>query len=92
MERPGIEAVPLSHGPVSRAYQLHHLGHRNPVDRLFDCHGDRAGLPAGHLRRIARFSKQLAENTGSPLPHDLPVGGSRALNVSSLIEWDLAPC
>ena len=32
--RPGIKAVPLSHGAACRSYQLHHLEHRDPADRL----------------------------------------------------------
>jgi PIN domain nuclease of toxin-antitoxin system len=32
--RPGIEAVPLSHRAACRSYQLHHLEHRDPADRL----------------------------------------------------------
>jgi PIN domain nuclease of toxin-antitoxin system len=32
--RPGIDAVPLSHHAAARAYRLHHLDHRDPGDRL----------------------------------------------------------
>jgi PIN domain nuclease of toxin-antitoxin system len=32
--RPGVEAVPLTHGAAAGAYQLHHLEHRDPADRL----------------------------------------------------------
>lgn len=32
--RPGIQAVPLSHHAAARSYQLHHLEHRDPADRL----------------------------------------------------------
>ena len=34
LNRPGIEAVPLDHHTAIRAYQLHHLEHRDPGDRL----------------------------------------------------------
>jgi PIN domain nuclease of toxin-antitoxin system len=32
--RPGILAVPLTHGAAARAYSLHHFEHRDPADRL----------------------------------------------------------
>jgi PIN domain nuclease of toxin-antitoxin system len=34
LDRPGIEAVPLDYRTACRAYQLHHLEHRDPADRL----------------------------------------------------------
>jgi PIN domain nuclease of toxin-antitoxin system len=34
VDRPGIEAVPLSHHAALRAYRLHHLRQRDPADRL----------------------------------------------------------
>jgi PIN domain nuclease of toxin-antitoxin system len=34
LQRPGIEAIRLSHSAASRSYQLHHLEHRDPADRL----------------------------------------------------------
>ncbi len=34
LDRPGIDAVPLDHKVASRSYQLHHLEHRDPADRL----------------------------------------------------------
>jgi PIN domain nuclease of toxin-antitoxin system len=33
-ERPGLENAPLSHAAAARSYQLHHLQHRDPADRL----------------------------------------------------------
>jgi PIN domain nuclease of toxin-antitoxin system len=32
--RPGVNAVPLTQHAGARAYRLHHLGHRDPGDRL----------------------------------------------------------
>jgi PIN domain nuclease of toxin-antitoxin system len=34
IERPGIDAVPLTHQAAARAYRLHHLNHPDPGDRL----------------------------------------------------------
>ena len=34
VDRPGIEALPLSHHAAARAYQLHRLEHCDPADRL----------------------------------------------------------
>jgi PIN domain nuclease of toxin-antitoxin system len=34
IDRPGVEAVPLTHSAAARAYQLAHLDHRDPADRL----------------------------------------------------------
>lgn len=34
ISRPGIEPTPLGHRAASRSYQLHHLEHRDPADRL----------------------------------------------------------
>jgi len=49
LDRPGIEAVPLDHRAASRSYQLHHLQHRDPADRLLIATAIRACLPAGYL-------------------------------------------
>lgn len=49
LDRPGLKAAPLSHNAASRAYQLHHLEHRDPADRLLIATGHRACLSAGHL-------------------------------------------
>lgn len=34
LERPGIEGASLEHRAAARSYQLHHLEHRDPADRL----------------------------------------------------------
>jgi PIN domain nuclease of toxin-antitoxin system len=34
LDRPGIEDAPLTHRAAARSYQLNHLEHRDPADRL----------------------------------------------------------
>jgi PIN domain nuclease of toxin-antitoxin system len=73
LARPGIAGVALGHGPASRAYQLHHLEHRDQADRLL------IAKPQSSL--LARWSpmmsascvsaRNMAGNTVSPLPLDL---------------------
>jgi PIN domain nuclease of toxin-antitoxin system len=59
LERPGIEPVPLSHGPASRAYQLHRLEHRDPADRLLIATAIDLACPlVTYDERIARFSRK----------------------------------
>jgi PIN domain nuclease of toxin-antitoxin system len=59
LERPGIEPVPLSHGPASRAYHFHRLEHRDPADRLLIATAiDLASPLVTYDERIARFSRK----------------------------------
>jgi len=59
LERPGIEAVPLSHRAASRSYQLHHLEHRDPADRLLIATAIELACPlVTYDERIARFGKK----------------------------------
>jgi PIN domain nuclease of toxin-antitoxin system len=59
LERPGIEAVPLGHRAASRSYQLHHLEHRDPADRLLIATAIELGCPlVTYDERIARFGKR----------------------------------
>jgi PIN domain nuclease of toxin-antitoxin system len=59
LDRPGIEAVPLGHGPASRAYRLHHLEHRDPADRLLIATAVELACPlVTYDERIARFGKK----------------------------------
>lgn len=56
LTRPGIEAVPLGHRAASRAYQLHHLEHRDPADRLLISTAIELACPlVTYDERIARF-------------------------------------
>jgi PIN domain nuclease of toxin-antitoxin system len=59
LERPGIEAVPLGHRAASRSYQLHHLEHRDPADRLLIATSIELACPlVTYDERIARFGKK----------------------------------
>jgi PIN domain nuclease of toxin-antitoxin system len=59
VQRPGVEAVPLGHGPASRAYQLHHLEDRDPADRLLIATAVELACPlVTYDERIARFSRR----------------------------------
>ena len=57
--RPGIEAVRLSHQAASRSYQLHHLEHRDPADRLLIATAMELACPlVTYDARIARFGRK----------------------------------
>ncbi|MBV8362394.1 MAG: type II toxin-antitoxin system VapC family toxin [Acetobacteraceae bacterium] len=59
VERPGIQAVPLGHGPASRAYQFHRLEHRDPADRLLIATAIDLACPlVTYDERIARFDRK----------------------------------
>jgi PIN domain nuclease of toxin-antitoxin system len=65
LERPGIEAVPLSHRVASRAYQLHHLEHRDPADRLLIATAIDLACPlVTYDERILRFGKRHGRQYG----------------------------
>ena len=56
LERPGIEAVSLGHQAAARSYQLHHVEHRDPADRLLIATAIELGCPlVTYDERIARF-------------------------------------
>jgi PIN domain nuclease of toxin-antitoxin system len=59
LDRPGIEAVPLSYSAACRSYQLHHLEHRDPADRLLIATAIELACPLiTYDERIARFGKK----------------------------------
>jgi PIN domain nuclease of toxin-antitoxin system len=59
LDRPGIEAVPLGHQAASRSYQLHHLEHRDPADRLLIATAIELDCPlVTYDERIVRFGKK----------------------------------
>lgn len=59
VERPGIEAVPLDWRSASRSYQLHHLEHRDPADRLLIATAIELACPlVTYDERIWRFGKR----------------------------------
>jgi PIN domain nuclease of toxin-antitoxin system len=56
LQRPGIEAAPLSHRAAAYAYQLHRLEHRDPADRLLVSTAIELACPlVTYDERIARF-------------------------------------
>ena len=58
LQRPGIEAVRLSHEAASRSYQLHHLAHRDPADRLLIATSIELACPlVTYDARITRFGR-----------------------------------
>ena len=58
-DRPGIEAVPLGHRTACRSYQLHHLAHRDPADRLLIATAIELACPlVTYDERIERFGKK----------------------------------
>ena len=59
LDGPGIEAVPLGHQAASRSYQLHHLEHRDPADRLLIATAIELACPlVTYDERIVRFGKK----------------------------------
>jgi PIN domain nuclease of toxin-antitoxin system len=58
LARPGVKSAPLGHRAASRAYQLHHLEHRDPADRLIIATAIELACPlVSYDDRIARFGK-----------------------------------
>ena len=59
LDRPGVEPLPLSHRAGSRTYQLYHLGHRDPADRLLVATALELACPlVTYDERIARFARK----------------------------------
>jgi len=59
LDCPGIEAVPLGHQAASRSYQLHHLEHRDPADRLLIATAIELACPlVTYDEHIVRFGKK----------------------------------
>jgi PIN domain nuclease of toxin-antitoxin system len=59
VDRAGIAAAPLGLGAASRAYQLHHLEHRDPADRLLIATAIERGCPlVTYDDRITRFGER----------------------------------
>jgi len=58
LQRPGVEPAPLGHRAASRSYQLHHLKHRDPADRLLIATAIELDCPlVTYDARIARFGE-----------------------------------
>jgi PIN domain nuclease of toxin-antitoxin system len=65
VERPGIEAVPLGHRAAARSYQLHHLEHRDPADRLLIATAIELACPlVTYDERIAAFGERHGRQYG----------------------------
>jgi len=73
LDRPGVEAVPLAHRAAARSYQLHHLDHRDPADRLLIATAIELGCPlVSYDDRIRRFGQRHGRKYGfAVLPADL---------------------
>ncbi|HWD59932.1 MAG TPA: type II toxin-antitoxin system VapC family toxin [Stellaceae bacterium] len=57
LDYPGIDAAPLDHGAAARSYQLHHLEHRDPADRLLIATAIEYECPlVTYDQRIIRFA------------------------------------
>jgi PIN domain nuclease of toxin-antitoxin system len=65
IDRPGIAAAPLTHQAASRAYQLPHLEHRDPADRLLIATAIERACPLiTYDARIARFAEAHGSQYG----------------------------
>jgi PIN domain nuclease of toxin-antitoxin system len=65
LQRPGVEAVPLGHRAASRSYQLHHLEHRDPADRLLIASAIELSCPfVTYDNRILAFAKGYGRRYG----------------------------
>lgn len=63
--RPGVETVPLSHRAACRAYDLPHLEHRDPADRLLIGTAIELACPlVTYDDRIAGFSRRHGRRYG----------------------------
>lgn len=58
LDRPGLEVLSLDHRAAALAYNLHHLEHRDPADRLLIASAISLGCPlVTHDDRIRRFAR-----------------------------------
>ena len=65
LNRPGIESVPLAHRAAARSYQLHHLEHRDPADRLLIATAIDLRCPlVTYDERITEFGKKRGRQQG----------------------------
>ena len=65
LDRPGIEAVPLAHRAAARSYQLHHLEHRDPADRLLIATAIDLRCPlVTYDKRIVQFGRKRGRQQG----------------------------
>jgi PIN domain nuclease of toxin-antitoxin system len=65
LDRPAVEALPLSHGAAGRSYQLHHLANRDPADRLLIATAIEVACPlVTYDERIVRFGRRHGRQYG----------------------------
>jgi PIN domain nuclease of toxin-antitoxin system len=65
LDRPAVEALPLSHVAAGRSYQLHHLEHRDPADRLLIASAIERACPlVTYDERILRFAGRHGRQYG----------------------------
>jgi PIN domain nuclease of toxin-antitoxin system len=65
LDRPGIEVVPLGYRAACHAYQLPHLEHRDPADRLLIATAIELACPLVTFdKRIDRFAKRHGRRYG----------------------------
>jgi PIN domain nuclease of toxin-antitoxin system len=65
LERPGISPAPLGHRAAARSYQLHHLAHRDPADRLLIATAIELSCPlVTYDERIADFGRRHGRQCG----------------------------
>jgi PIN domain nuclease of toxin-antitoxin system len=65
LDRPGIEGAPLTHRAAARSYQLHHLEHRDPADRLLIATAIELECPlVTYDERITQFGKRRGRQQG----------------------------
>lgn len=66
--RTGVNSVPLEHKAAIRAYQLHHLEHRDPGDRLLIASAIELSCAfVTYDERIVQFSRSHGEQYGFTL-------------------------
>ena len=71
LDRPGIEGVPLSIGAAARSYQLYHLEHRDPADRLLIATAIELRCPlVTYDERITRFYERYGRRYEFAAAHD----------------------
>jgi PIN domain nuclease of toxin-antitoxin system len=65
LQRPGIRSVPFGHQAAARSYQLHHLQHRDPADRLLIATAIELACPlVTSDERILRFANRHGRQYG----------------------------
>lgn len=65
LDRPGFDPAPLTCGAATNGYQLSHLEHRDPADRLLIATAIELGCPlVTYDERIAKFGKRRGRQHG----------------------------